>query len=212
MTTPRAPASSTRAMSSGLWDHTRARGTAPRDSMARNPLAASGNAQGPCSISTVSHSNPSEARTSAASGEARFSQEPTDTFPAFNATFKGFSNRMAASGSGIHECPPGEAQPSLAPGPRRPSIVTVSGGPVNRGDGRGGVHDKTLESLPRQGTPLPEVIEPVTEDGASPPQGGSDTRVTNRGRRLHLGPGTWVTSCQGIGQEALCRPRESLPP
>ena len=44
------------------------------------------------------------------------------------------------------------------------------------------------------------------------PSRGSDTRVTNRGRRLHLRPGTWFTSCQAIGQGAWCRPQESLPP
>ncbi len=58
----------------------------------------------------------------------------------------------------------------------------------------------------------PHQPSPGGSTSATPPQGGSDTRVTNRGRRLHLGPGTWFTSCQGIGQEALCRPRGSLPP
>ena len=31
-------------------------------------------------------------------------------------------------------------------------------------------------------------------------------------RHPHIRPGTWFTSCQAIGQEALCKPEESLPP
>ena len=60
--------------------------------------------------------------------------------------------------------------------------------------------------------PPPHQPSPAGSASATPPRGGSDTRVTNRGRRLHLRPGTWFTSCQAIGQGALCRPQESLPP
>ena len=60
--------------------------------------------------------------------------------------------------------------------------------------------------------PPPHQPSPDGSASATPPQGGSDTRGANWGRRLHIGPGTWFTSCQGIGQEALCRPQASLPP
>ena len=60
--------------------------------------------------------------------------------------------------------------------------------------------------------PPPHQPSPFGSASATPPRGGSDTRGTNRGRRLHIRPGTWFTSCQAIGQAALCRPQESLPP
>ncbi len=60
--------------------------------------------------------------------------------------------------------------------------------------------------------PPPHQPSPAGLASATPPRGGSDTRGTNRGCRLHVRPGTWFTSCQGIGQGALCRPQESLPP
>ena len=60
--------------------------------------------------------------------------------------------------------------------------------------------------------PPPHQPSPAGSASATPPRGGSDTRGTNRGCRSHIRPGTWFTSCQGIGQEALCRPQASLPP
>ncbi len=60
--------------------------------------------------------------------------------------------------------------------------------------------------------PPPHQPSPGGSTSATPPQGGSDTRGTNREGCLHIRPGTWFTSCQGIGQRALCRPHESLPP
>ncbi len=52
----------------------------------------------------------------------------------------------------------------------------------------------------------------LRHSAATPPQGGSDTRVMKRERSLYVRPGTWFTSCPGIGQEALCGPQVSLPP
>ena len=42
--------------------------------------------------------------------------------------------------------------------------------------------------------PPPHQPSPAGSASATPPQGGSDTRGTNRGCRLHVRPGTWVTS------------------
>ena len=85
----------------------------------------------------------------------------------------------------------GSMEPGVG-GPRSGSRASHPGGPAS--------------------TPPPHQPSPDGSASATPPQGGSDTRVTNRGRRLHLRPGTWFTSCQAIGQGALCRPQESLPP
>ena len=60
--------------------------------------------------------------------------------------------------------------------------------------------------------PSPHQPSPAGSASATLPQGGSDSRGANWGRRLHIGPGTWFTSCQAIGQEAWCMPQESLPP
>ncbi len=60
--------------------------------------------------------------------------------------------------------------------------------------------------------PPPHQPLPVGSASATPPQGGSDSRVTNRKHTLHIRPGTWLTSYPGIGQVASCRPQVSLPP
>ena len=58
--------------------------------MARNPLAASSNAQGPCSISTVSHSYPSVAMTSGGQRRGRFSQNDRNAFRSIQRNCQGF--------------------------------------------------------------------------------------------------------------------------